>query len=143
MEFKNVDAVEEWGRANGGEGAVRNLLAQRTHVFRALDLTSPRMLSAWLETHQIRTADERDRAAVEAAIRSARAAEGSARWAGVAAVAAILGGVASVVGAIVPLFTQPSGQQTQLQHAASAQGQEALGTAQRGAMPPLPATKEK
>lgn len=100
--FTTLQEVQAWADANGGEQAVRELLAKRNSRLKAFDWDTPRMAETWLQEQERREAGARvaaeydlARRATVAAEQSAEAARQSARWARWAVVIAVIAIVVS------------------------------------------------
>lgn len=96
VKFETLEGVQAWAEANGGEAAVRELVANQAQRIAAFDRRSVRLADAWLEAKQRSEAEahareqrELDLRATEAAERSAAAADRSERWAALAVAVAL------------------------------------------------------
>lgn len=106
--FSSVDGVRAWAEENGGAHAVRELLANQAHRFRAFDTSSRRLAKAWLEIadreaagREAETQRQLAQRATEAAERSALAGERAAKAAAIAIGISLVALCVAVVQAVV------------------------------------------
>lgn len=79
--WRDLADVNAWAAANGGEAAVRSLLASRKQLT-SYDKSSMAVGLSWLAVQEAGRLEKRELTTIELAERATYAAERSAKWAG-------------------------------------------------------------